>query len=179
MEIIFDARDDRFELESLLDRLPKPLRPRAALVLDDLERKHLALLNRRRVALEKLAGRAEQTYEQVLRRLRNLDDHFGFIRTHLFWVRDEEILGFTTLDIARRELILFVRAAYHVAEELADASAWGRFSPEFLSAVFGLVVLPWPLRRARRALRCRLGTQAADTGELRNDPGTFSEVGDG
>ena len=72
---------------------PPAAHPKAEQVFEEFEAKHLALLDRRRAALDKLAQRAEQTHQQVLRRLRILDDHFGFIRTHMFWVRDEEPVG--------------------------------------------------------------------------------------
>ena len=163
LELINDSRDDRFELDNLLERLPGALHPKAVAVFEDFERKHQELLIRRRAALEKLASRAEQTHDQVLRRLRVLDDHFGFIRTHLFWVRDEGPVGLATLGQAQRETRQLARASLRIAEEVADPSAWGRLSPEFLAATFGLLVLPWPMHRLRRKLRppCALAPGSA------------------
>src|SRR5262249_42070063 len=110
-------------------------------------------LTRRRDVLERVALRAEQTHEQVLRRLRILDDHFGFIRTNLFWVRDEEPVGPASLAQAHRELIQLGRSGMRFLGELFDLSAWGRVSAEFLLALFGLLVLPWPLVKTYRVLR--------------------------
>jgi potassium efflux system protein len=153
MELIYDSRDDRYELDNLLERLPRGDRPRAVALYEEFERKHLALLERRRSALEKLASRAEQTHDQVQRRLRILDDHFGFIRTNLFWVRDEEPIGATTLTQAQKELTQLARGLLRLGADLADRSLWGRVSLEFLSAIVGLVILPWPVCRLRKFLR--------------------------
>ena len=153
MELIYDARDDQYELENLLDQVPRDARSRAKAIFDDFEKKQSALLERRRAALRKLAAKAEETHSQVVRRLAILDDHYGFIRTHLFWVRDEEPIGGATFSAARRELTQLGRAVATTAAEVVDRSRWGRVSPEFLAAALGLVVLPWPLRRARGVLR--------------------------
>jgi potassium efflux system protein len=153
MEMIYDSRDDRSELDNLLERLPRALHPKAEMIFEDIERRHVALLSRRREALNKLALRAEATHEQVLRRLRILDDHFGFIRTHMFWVRDADPVGLVTLAQVERELQRVARAVLRIGTEVCDRCAWGRLSAEFLTAALGLIVLPWPLRRAQLALR--------------------------
>jgi potassium efflux system protein len=152
LELINDARDDRFELDTLLERLPRPLHPKAVAMCEEFEKRHAALLSRRRDALEKLASRADQTHDQVLRRLRILDEHFGFIRTNLFWVRDEEPIGPPTLVAAQRDLRQLARAAGRLAVESCDPGSWGRVSGEFVASGLGLLLLPWPLRRLRRAL---------------------------
>jgi hypothetical protein len=151
-ELVYESQD-RYELDALLERLPRSLHPKATAVFEELEHKHTELLTRRRGALEKLARRAEETHEQVLRRLRILDDHFGFIRTNLFWVRDEEPIGMTTVTQLQREAWQLLRASVQTAEDFLDRTNWGRLSPEFLSATLGLIVLPWPLLRVRRGLR--------------------------
>jgi potassium efflux system protein len=155
MEMIYASRDDRYELDGLLERISKSQHARAIATFDELEQKYLALLTRRRDALQKLANRAEETNEQIERRLRILDDHFGFIRTNIFWVRDEEPIGQATLLLAHREAIQLARSAVRMAEEVGDRSAWVRVSPEFLAAVLGLAILPWPLHKARLAVRRR------------------------
>ncbi|MFO0911252.1 MAG: hypothetical protein U0794_23425 [Isosphaeraceae bacterium] len=160
LELLYDVRDDRYELESLLERLPKALHPKAIVVLEELEQRHLALLIKRRTALEKLASRAEQTHDQILRRLQILDDHYGFIRTNLFWLRDQEPIGPSTLVGIQHETQRLLRGGVRQVEELLDASTWGRVSPEFLGAVLGLVLLPWPLRLARRSLIAELKHRA-------------------
>ena len=155
LEMIYDSRDDRYELEGLLERLPKEDWGRATAAFDEHERKHLALLTRRRDALEKLANRAEETHEQIERRLRILDDHFGFIRTNIFWVRDEEPLGSLTIQPAQREAVQLARAAARIAGEVVDRSTWGGLSTEFLAVACGMLLLPWPLYRLRRVVRRR------------------------
>ena len=52
---------------------------------------------RRRVALEKLSERASHTLQQVVRRLGILDEEYGFIRTQIFWVRDQDPIGLSDL----------------------------------------------------------------------------------
>ncbi|GAC1475501.1 MAG: hypothetical protein NVSMB9_28200 [Isosphaeraceae bacterium] len=153
LELIYDTRDDRYELDNLLERIPRSEHAKAIAVFDEFERKHLALLNRRQGALEKLAARAEQTHEQVVRRLRILEDHFGFIRTNLFWVRDEDPVSLATAAQAQRELRHLARAAFRITTEVSDRGGWGRISPEFMLATFGMFVLPWPLRKLSRSLR--------------------------
>lgn len=152
MELIYDARDDQYEIENLFDQVPLDARPKARALFDEFERKHHVLLERRRSALQKLAGKAEDTHAQVVRRLGILDQHYGFIRTNLFWVRDEEPVGVATMSTSQRELTQIIRAGAKTAGEVADRKQWGRVSPEFLVAAFGLVVLPWPLRRLRGIL---------------------------
>ena len=48
--------------------------------------------------------RSTETLAQVMRRLRILEDEYGFIRTHIFWVRDQEPVGLSTLQQGGREL---------------------------------------------------------------------------
>jgi potassium efflux system protein len=153
LELIYDARDDRYELENLLERLPKSRHAAAIAIYEDQERKQTALLKRRRDALEKIAQRAEQTHEQVLRRLRIVDDHLSFIRTNLFWVRDEEPVGLQSLAEVKRELTQVGRLGVRFVAELFDRSAWGRVSVEFLLAIAALALTPWPLSRLYRVLR--------------------------
>lgn len=152
-ELIDDARDDRFELENLLERLPHNRHREAIKQFDELERKHASLLKTHRESLVRLAQRAEETHGQVLRRIEVLDKHFGFIRTNLFWVRDQEPLSVATLQMAQRETRQLGRAVLSIANELCDSNAWGWISIEFVASSLGLVVLPWPCYRLRRALR--------------------------
>ena len=55
---------------------------------------------RQKAALTKLVTRSTETLEQVTRRLRILEEEYGFIRTHIFWVRDQEPVGLSTLQQA-------------------------------------------------------------------------------
>ncbi len=170
-ELVYDSRDDRFELDNLLERVPKAEHPKAEKAFKEFEARHLALLNRRRAALDKIARRAEDTHHEVLVRIHILDDHFGFIRTHMFWVRDEEPVGLATIEQAQRELRRLGRAFFKIGAEAGDRSAWGHLSAEFLAASIGLVVFPWPLRRAHRALQ-KLAPPATSVATNLPQPGT-------
>ncbi len=172
-ELIYDSRDDRFELDNLMEHLPRTAHPKAESLFKAFEAKHMTMLNRRRAALDKLAQDAEETHKEVLRRLAILDEHFSFIRTHMFWVRDEESVSAATLAQAQREVRQLGRASVRIGAEVCDHAAWGRLSAEFLTAAVGLVVLPWPLRRARRAL---LPRRAPAPGSVRPDPTPRTEV---
>jgi hypothetical protein len=152
LEMIDDARIDRIEFENLLELLPAADRENATEMYQDLETRHNMLLERRRQALENLARRAEQTHEQIERRLRILDEQYGFIRTHIFWVRDQDSVGALALVQARGELFRAARALVRMVLEVGDLTLWGRVSAEFVVGLVALVGLPWPLRRAHRAL---------------------------
>jgi potassium efflux system protein len=152
IDLINDSRDDRLQHEDLLERLPKSRHPDAWAIFQDVEAQHLALLERKRLALEKLAARAEQTHEEIIRRLKTLDDQYGFIRTHIFWVRDQEPMGVATLAQCRREFALLGRSLFALMQEASDRSLWGRVSPEFAVASLALIGLPLPLRKLRKSL---------------------------
>ena len=157
IDLVNDSRDDRFDRESLLEQIPTRRRGEASAMLEDLETRHKALLNRRRNVLQKLARRAEDAHNQVLRRLRTLDEQYAFIRTHIFWIRDAEPLGATTVAHARDDLIRTVKALVRLACVTCDRSLWGRLSPDFILALIGLLILPWPIHLGRKALdRLRL-----------------------
>ena len=55
------------------------------------------MLVRRRSVLEQLNDCTAQTLDQIARRLAILDEEYGFIRTHIFWVRDQEPIGLGTI----------------------------------------------------------------------------------
>ena len=157
IDLVNDERDDRYDREALLDKLPASRQAEARAMLDAMEVRHRALLGRNRDVLSKLAQRADDTQTQVLRRIKILDEQYAFIRTHIFWVRDAEPPGLATLAHAQDESIRAARGLVRLAAEPWDRTLWGRVSPDFILAVVGLVALPWPLRLARRALdRLRL-----------------------
>ena len=157
IDIVNDSRDDRYDREALLDKLPEGRRPAAETMLDAMEARHRALLSRCRDVLQKLAQRSDDTQTQILRRIRLLDEQYAFIRTHIFWVRDAEPVGPATLAHARDEAIRAVKALVKLAAELGDRTLWGKVSPDFLLAMVGLVVLPIPLRLGQKAIdRLRL-----------------------
>ena len=152
IDLVNDSRDDRFDRESLLEQLPEKRRGEASAMLDDLETRHKALLNRRRNVLQKLARRAEDAHNQVLRRIETLDEQYAFIRTHIFWIRDAEPIGATTLAHAQDDSIRTAKALVHLAMEAGDRTLWARPAPDFILALIALIVTPVPLLLGRRAL---------------------------
>lgn len=157
LELIEDARLDQFEHEALLERLPPERRAAAGLVFDEIEGKHRAILVRRRDALKALAARAAETLKEVKSRIAVLDDEYGFIRTSIFWVRDQDPIGPESLRQGGREVARLGKATFRLAGEAVDSRNWSRVSAEFTAAAVGLVVLPFGLFRVRR----RLGDQIA------------------
>ncbi|SIO16281.1 potassium efflux system protein [Singulisphaera sp. GP187] len=147
-----DRRNDEYEHETLLEQIPKSRWSEATALFADLDRQHELLLARNRVVLEKLARRAEQTHAQVVRRLRALDDQYGFIRTHIFWLRDQEPVGLATLVQAKRETFLVGKSLIRLAQEAGDRQLWGRVSVEFVCGLLGLLILVLPLLRLRKRL---------------------------
>ena len=157
ISLVNDARDDRYDRDSLLDKLPEKRHPAAEAMLETMEARHLALLNRLQHVLQVLARETENTQAQILRRIAKLDEQYAFIRTHIFWVRDAEPVGPATLDHAGDEADRLVKALVKLCCELGDKSLWGRVAPDFILALVALVILPWPFRLARQAMdRLRL-----------------------
>jgi len=176
IDLVNDSRDDRYDRESLLEQIPRGRRAEASAMLEELEARHKALLNRRRAVLQKLASRSEATHQQVARRIGILDQQYAFIRTHIFWVRDAEPLGPATVAHARDESIRTARALARLALEPADRSLWGHVSAEFVLAVVAMVVLPWPLLVGQKALdRLRLGAVPRTALGLADFPSAGSE----
>ena len=172
IDLINDSRDDRYDREALLDKLPDQRRREADIMLDAMEVRHRGLLNRCRDVLQSLAQRTEDTQTQILRRIQILDEQYAFIRTHIFWVRDAEPVGPATLGHARNEAVRGVRALAKLTAETWDRTLWGRVAPDFLLAIVGLVVLPWPLRLGQQAMD-RLRRAAPDpTSTPENAPST-------
>ncbi len=162
IDLVNDSRDDRYDRESLLDKLPESRRHDAEAMLEAMEARHRGLLNRCRNVLQKLAQRLDDTQTQILRRIRLLDEQYAFIRTHIFWVRDVEPVGPSTLAHARDEAVRAARALFKLALETSDRRLWGKVSPDFILAMAALVILPIPLRLGQRAMD-RLRLAAPDT----------------
>jgi hypothetical protein len=153
IELLSDSTSERFDRDLMRDRLPPSRWLEGEAVFDELERKHRGLLERRRDTLQKLSDRASQTHQQIVRRLTILDEEYGFIRTHIFWVRDQEPLGFWVLEQGGREVQQVMRASVHLAQETAKPKRWGQPSGEFLAISAAIVVLPFGLIRLRQAMR--------------------------
>ena len=156
LELIEDSLVDQIEHDTVLERLASERHAEARSQFAELERKHKELLVRQKAALTKLVTRSTETLEQVTRRLRILEDEYGFIRTHIFWVRDQEPVGLSTLQQGGRELKQVVKGVVRLASESSQRRSWSRPSSEFLAAAAAAVVLPLGLFRLRRTLRRRI-----------------------
>jgi potassium efflux system protein len=153
IELLQDSLHDRFEHDLLRERLPASRWDEGEALLAELERKHRELLVRRRVALERLTDCTAQTLDQVARRLGILDEEYGFIRTHIFWVRDQEPIGLATVSQGVREFQHLIDALLRLAQETTKPRLWGRLSAEFVIAGLAVLGLPAGLVRLRRCLR--------------------------
>lgn len=150
IDILNDARDDRYEADALLEKLGPGRRPEAQAMLDDLEAKHRDLLNRRRAVLQSLAEHAEAAHAAVVRRIRILDQQNAFIRTHIFWVRDAEPIGKATLVRARGETGRALRSVAGLAVLAFDRTRREPSSASFLAAATVALLLPLPIWLGRR-----------------------------
>jgi potassium efflux system protein len=177
LDLINDHRADEYEHETLLERIPHSRHKDAKALFSRLDREHNDLLNRNRTALEKLAARAEQTHSQVLRRLRILDDQYGFIRTHIFWVRDQEPIGAATLVQGQRDVFLVGKSLVRLALEVGDRTLWGRVSVEFVAGLLALPILIWPSLRLRRSLLRKSGEARRPSGGVALFRGALVGVG--
>ena len=106
--------------------------------------------------LEHLTDCTGQTLAQIARRLAILDEENGFIRTHIFWVRDQEPISVGTISQAARECRLSLEALLRLGQESARRQNWGRASAEFVTAALAMLGLPIGLVRLRRMLRVRI-----------------------
>jgi hypothetical protein len=162
IDLVNDSRDDQFDRESFLEQLPLKRRAEAKTMLDELEARYRGLLSRRRDVLRKLATRAEETNKYVVKRIDMLDQQYAFIRTHIFWIRDAEPLGWSAIAHARDDSFRLGSALVSLTMETGDRTLWGRLSAEFILAVVGLIVLPIPLLLGQKALdRFRLTSTIA------------------
>ena len=155
LELLQDSLHDRIEHDLLREGLPQSRWAEGEALVSDLERKQRLLLVRRRDALEKLADRASHTLQQVIRRLDTLNSEYGFIRTNIFWVRDQEPIGLLTITQGAREFNHLVRGMLRLAQEMVQHNLWGQPSGEFLATMFGVLALPVALVRLRRILGSR------------------------
>ena len=128
-------------------------------MVEQLNHEHRALLVERRIVLDKLAGRSKATHAQVLRRLETLDQEYAFVRANLFWIRDAEPIGLSTIGAAKRELRHCVPGLGRLFMEPFDRRLWSHPSIEFSLGMATVFVLPFPLVYLRRAIR-RLSVKA-------------------
>jgi potassium efflux system protein len=142
-----------FESDLVRERLPRSRWAAGEAVLAALEKKHRGLLIRQRDALESLTTNGGHTLGQVVRRLGILDQEYGFIRTHIFWVRDQEPIGLGTLTREVHEVHYLLKALLRLAQESLNSQRWGQPSAEFLVTGLAALALPVGLVRLRRVLR--------------------------
>jgi hypothetical protein len=157
IELLQDSLHDRYEHDLLRERLSPSRWAEGEAMVVGLERSHRAMLVRRRSVLEHLTDSTAQTLDQIARRLAILDEEYGFIRTHIFWVRDQEPIGLGTITQGARECHHVVKALMRLAQESARPRHWGRRSAEFVTAAIAALVLPIGLVRLRRMLRDLIG----------------------
>jgi hypothetical protein len=161
LELLQDSLHDRYEQELLQERLPPERWAEGERILAEHEQRHRALLIRHRAVLERLAVGTAQTLDQIARRLAILDEEYGFIRTHIFWVRDQEPIGLVTISQGAREGRHLLQGLIRLAQDAARTRQWGRASAEFLTAALAVLGLPIGLVRARRMLKARIALDLA------------------
>jgi potassium efflux system protein len=152
IELLQNSLHDRYEQDLLRERASTEPGALVEELLNELEQQHRRILFRRRDALEKLSQRSSRTLQEIARRLSILDQEYGFIRTQIFWVRDQEPIAFGTFWQGAREVNVLLKAALRLARESATASLWGRPSAECMAMSLAVLLLPVPVMKLRRAL---------------------------
>jgi hypothetical protein len=152
LELLQDSLHDRFEHDLMRTGLSQSRWAEGETLCVDLEHRQRLLLVRRRDALEKLAERASHTLQQVVRRLNTLNSEYNFIRTNIFWVRDQEPIGLLTITQAAREFNHLLRGVVRLVQETVKPNLWGQPSAEFLVTALAALALPVALVRLRRML---------------------------
>ncbi len=163
LELLQDSLHDRLEHDLLRERLSPARWTIGETMIDELEKKHRSLLLRRQRALEKLSESASHTLVQITRRLGILEQEYGFIRTNIFWVRDQEPIGLLTLTQGAREVNVLVKGLLRLTQETVTPHLWGQPSGEFAVAAVGVVLSPIGLVWLRRMLGKRLKRDPAPT----------------
>ena len=169
LELIEDSMTDQFEHDGVLEKLSAQRQSQARSEFAEFASSRKTLLKRQKVVLVKLVARASETLVQVTRRLHVLEQEYAFIRTHIFWVRDQEPLGLATVQRLGRELKRLASGAFTLLEETSNRKLWRQASGEFLTAAAAAVILPLGLFRLRRLLRRRI-TRALPPSHLHGDP---------
>jgi potassium efflux system protein len=153
LELLQDSLHDTLENDLQNERLAPDVQVKAEQLISEYESKHRTLLLRRKDVLERLSIDAAQTLDQVTRRLDTLNEEYGFIRTHIFWVRDQEPIGLGTVTLLGRELPHLAAGLLRLAREWTKPPLWGSPSAEFIGLSLLMLVLPFAVVRLRSALR--------------------------
>lgn len=156
LELIEDSMVDQVGLDNLLDKLPPERHDEAEAMAAELEAKHREILTRQRDALKGLSDQSFETLEQIRRRLDILDDQYSYIRTQIFWIRDQEPIGSATLQRGTAEFRRLVKTSIGLASETANPKSWRSRSPAFLALGFLCLVFPLGVLRLRGALKREL-----------------------
>jgi potassium efflux system protein len=152
-------RDGMHDLERDLvrERVPRERWDEADAILAALEKRNHGLLIRQRDALDSLSRRNGHTLQQIVRRLDSLDREYGFIRTSIFWVRDQEPIGLSIVTDQAREFRHLASGLARLAGETLTNRLWSHHpSPEFLIAAVSALALPALLLRLRALLKGRM-----------------------
>ena len=152
LQLLQDSLHERVEHDLLRERLPTERWADGEALLPELERQRWSLVQRRRRALEKLSARASHTLVQVMRRLNILEREYGFIRTNIFWVRDQEPVGLLTLTQGARDFDGLVKGLLRLVKETLNRNRWGQPSGEFLATALAVLILPVAIVRLRRSV---------------------------
>ncbi len=156
LELLQNSLHDRFEHDLLRERLAPARWAEGEALIKELEREHRSKLLRRQRALEKLSEAASHTLVQITRRLDILDQEYGFIRTTIFWVRDQEPIGLETLTQGAREFNVLVKGLVRLVQETGTPKLWGQPSGEFVVTAGAVLIFPIALVRLRRVLGERI-----------------------
>ena len=152
IELFQDSLHDRLERDLLKERVSAERWSVGETLLLGLERRHREILVRRQKTLEKLAEQASKTHQQIARRLTILDQEYGFIRTQIFWVRDQDPVSAGTFVKGASEFNYLLKALLKLAAETMKPALWTRPSGEFMVIALAVLVLPVGLVKLRRAL---------------------------
>jgi hypothetical protein len=152
IELLQNSLHDRYEHDLPRERASTETGDDGESLLNELEQQHRRILFRRRDVLEKLSQRSSRTLQEISRRLSILDQEYGFIRTQIFWVRDQDPLAFGTFWQGAREVNILLKATLRLAQETTKFSLWGHPSAEFLAMSLAVLLLPVPVMKLRRTL---------------------------
>ena len=115
-----DGNENREAVQALMESLPASRHGDAKALCDRWEKKYQEYLERRRFALVELADRSEAVREQMVQRLKLMDDELAYVRMHIFWVRDSVPLGRAALAQISMEGRRISAAIGDIGEDLVN-----------------------------------------------------------